>query len=520
MFYFLISIFLIFFIFYLYHLVKYCISQWFFNLPPGPLPLPIIGSLHLLSRNYDRNGRPLIHINLQDLIKKYGGIYGLYLGSYYTIVISDPILAHEIYVKNGSKTSDRCYKQSLGGNHVPSMSIATKNGKGIAMSHGSYWRRVRTALEKNISRKAPTMNIIPIIMIEINSIIDSLNNSVSPLNNLRTLLKEESMNIATQLLFSKRLSKDNPEDFQILQYSVEYLFENLSSGNPSDMIPLLRLFPNKQLDNLKSVVKRRDRIIKKLIDNERKVYKNTDRENCSNLCHLFLYDIDDNLMSNDEIEICIWDIIFAMTDTTATTNEWLIYYLINYPDVQKKIHQEIDKVIGNRLVTIEDKENMPYFNAVLKEVMRIKLVSPLMAPHYVSEEFSIMNGKYKLPLGTAIYMHGYHMAKHSDYWENPNQFNPDRWLNKEKDLDLYGLERRHKLEHYKFMPFSIGPRMCPGNNFAKVSLFLQSVSLIQAFEWSSNNTLNLTENWGLTIMPDKFGDNKQIIIKSRKQLTE
>lgn len=79
------------------------------------------------------------------------------MGSYYTIVVADPILAYEIYVKNGSKTSDRCSKQSLGGEHVPTMKIATKNGKGIAMSNGNYWRRVRTALERNISRTGPTI---------------------------------------------------------------------------------------------------------------------------------------------------------------------------------------------------------------------------------------------------------------------------------------------------------------------------------------------------------------------------
>lgn len=353
-------------------------------------------------------------------------------------------------------------------------------------------------------------------MIEIRSILDILRQTNKPLTNLRTLLKKESMNIATQLLFSKRLSVESPTDFEILQYSVEYLFQNLSSGNPSDMIPLLRIFPNKLLTNLQLVVNERDKVIRKLIDTEKLIYKEINREDSTNLCHLFLYDMDDNIMSNDEIETCIWDVIFAMTDTTATTNEWLIYYLIQYPNVQKRLHEEIDNVIGrNRLVTIEDRENMPYFNAILKEVMRMKIVSPLMAPHYVSEEFSIMNGKYKLPLGTAIYMHGYYMAHHPDYWENPNQFNPDRWLDKEKDLDFYGKEKRKSLEHYKFMPFSIGPRMCPGNNFAKVSLFLQAVSLIQAFEWSSIEPLDLTEHWGLTIMPQKHGDNSKITIKSR-----
>ena len=46
------------------------------------------------------------------------------------------------------------------------------------------------------------------------------------------------------------------------------------------------------------------------------------------ILHLFLYDIDDNLMTNEEIEICIWDVIFAMTDTTATTHR-MVYILFS-----------------------------------------------------------------------------------------------------------------------------------------------------------------------------------------------
>jgi hypothetical protein len=97
---------------------------------------------------------------------RYGGIYGLWLGSYYTVVISKPDLAKEAFVTKGKFTSDRAPFQSHGGHHVcatrtigstsavcatatdvpmqvPSMYIATKDGKGIAMSSGDYWRKAR-----------------------------------------------------------------------------------------------------------------------------------------------------------------------------------------------------------------------------------------------------------------------------------------------------------------------------------------------------------------------------------------
>ena len=89
----------------------------------------------------------------------------------------------------------------------------------------------------------------------------------------------------------------------------------------------------------------------------------------------------DEQMTDDERHVVIWDIIFGGTDTTATTNEWLIYFMINNPDVQRKVQAELDAVVGNdRLPDLHDREHLVYFTAVIKEVMRIRLVSPVMAP--------------------------------------------------------------------------------------------------------------------------------------------
>lgn len=228
-------------------------------------------------------------------------------------------------------------------------------------------------------------------------------------------------------------------------------------------------------------------------------------------------------MTPDEVHMCLWDTLFAMTDTTATTNEWLIYYLVNNPDVQAKVHAEIDRVIGSdRLPCLEDtQDKLPYFWAVIKEVMRSQIVSPVMAPHYASEDITIggHDGRpeYVIPTGTQMFMLGWGMGRDPDLWDRPDEFNPNRWFSeREEGLDLYGKEKRKASEHYKFMPFSIGQRMCPGYSFAKVSLWLQALTLMQCFEWSlsekgkhdprvKDGKLDMTENWGLTIMPQRYG---------------
>jgi len=188
---------------------------------------------------------------------------------------------------------------------------------------------------------------------------------------------------------------------------------------------------------------------------------------------------------------------------------------------------------SDRLANTEDtKEDLPYFWAVIKEVMRSQIVSPVMAPHYASEELTI-GGKdgmpeFKIPVGTQMFMAGWQMARDPALWDRPQEFNPDRWFEeKNRGLDLYGKEKRLSLDHYKFMPFSIGPRMCPGYSFAKVSLWLQALTLMQCFEWSlsdkgkhdprvKNGKLDMTENWGLTIMPQRYGEEGVVKCTPRK----
>lgn len=108
-------------------------------LPPGPTPLPVLGSLLDVAKKTDTNGNPLVHLALMDIGKKYNGLYGMYLGSGYTIVITKPEVAEEAFCEHvldngvqgqGLNTVDRAAMQSHGGHHVPTMRIMTRDGQG------------------------------------------------------------------------------------------------------------------------------------------------------------------------------------------------------------------------------------------------------------------------------------------------------------------------------------------------------------------------------------------------------
>ena len=76
--------------------------------------------------------------------------------------------------------------------------------------------------------------------------------------------------------------------------------------------------------------------------------------------------------------------------------------MINYPEVQKKVQAELERVVGfDRLPRLEDRPKLVYFFAVLKEVMRMRIVSPVLAPHYCSEDVEV--GGYTLPRGRSFF---------------------------------------------------------------------------------------------------------------------
>ena len=85
--------------------------------------------------------------------------------------------------------------------------------------------------------------------------------------------------------------------------------------------------------------------------------------------HVNTHAQDAGKMTEEEVHVVTWDILFGMTDTTATTKEWLIYWMVNHPEVQCKVHAELDAAIGpDRWPTLADREALPYLWAVVKEV--------------------------------------------------------------------------------------------------------------------------------------------------------
>jgi len=160
--------------------------------------------------------------------------------------------------------------------------------------------------------------------------------------------------------------------------------------------------------------------------------------------------------------------LMAGHDTTATWCYWAFFALCKYPDVQEKVFQDISKHAPNGDISMQAIEQMPYFNAFMKEVLRLYPPAGLIIRYNVKEEN--LKG-VKVPANTRCIIPIHLLHRHPKYWKDPDEFKPERWLGDEHPAS----------NKYAFMPFSNGPRNCIGYFFAEVEAKLLMAPLIRHF---------------------------------------
>ncbi|EHB15020.1 Cytochrome P450 2J6 [Heterocephalus glaber] len=188
------------------------------------------------------------------------------------------------------------------------------------------------------------------------------------------------------------------------------------------------------------------------------------------------------------------DLFFAGTETTSTTLRWGLLYMALYPEVQEKVHAEIDTVVGQgQQPSLVNRESMPYTNAVIHEVQRMGNIVPLNVPREVSVDTAL--DEYHLPKGTMILTNLTALHRDPTEWATPDTFNPEHFLKNGQ------FKKRES-----FLPFSLGKRACLGEQLARAELFLFFSSLLQKFTFKppENKKLSLKVRMGLTLSPESY----------------
>ncbi len=179
-------------------------------------------------------------------------------------------------------------------------------------------------------------------------------------------------------------------------------------------------------------------------------------------------------------------------ETTANALGWTLHLLSLHPDVERRLREEVASVLGGRRPALADMERLPYTDRVIKESMR--LFPPVWVTARSVVEDDVVSG-YRIPGGSWVFMSQYLTHRDPRFWENPEGFDPDRFLP----------EAEAARPKHAYFPFAAGPRKCIGEGFAvmEARLILAAIvqrtrlSLVPGFRVELDPTITLRPKSGL-----------------------
>ncbi|XP_010938024.1 trans-cinnamate 4-monooxygenase [Elaeis guineensis] len=456
-----------------------------FKLPPGPLPVPIFG-------NWLQVGDDLNHRNLTALAKRFGNILLLRMGQRNLVVVSSPELARDVLhtqgVEFGSRTRNVVFD------------IFTGKGQDMVFTvYGEHWRKMRRIMtvpfftnkvvqhnrhgwEEEARRVVEDVKANPKAATE--GIVLRRRLQLMMYNNMFRIMFDRRFEGEDDPLFNK-LKALNGERSRLAQ-SFEY--------NYGDFIPILRPFLKGYLKICQEVKDRRLQLFKEYFIEERKKLASikgaTNVELKCAIDHILEAERKGEI-NEDNVLYIVENINVAAIETTLWSIEWGIAELVNHPEIQRKLRHELDTVLGPGVqITEPDTQKLPYLQAVIKETLRLRMAIPLLVPHMNLHDAKL--GGYDIPAESKILVNAWWLANNPDNWKNPEEFRPERFLDEEAKVEANGND-------FRYLPFGVGRRSCPGIILALPILGITIGRLVQNFELlppPGQSKLDTTEKGG------------------------
>jgi cytochrome P450 len=421
---------------------------------PEALPLPGRKSRLVLDAARDIKRKGFLNF-LSDEWQQHGDLTRIQIGSRVLVLAVHPDMVRHISVTN-RENYDKL------GSYDSTRKLLL--GDGLVTSTGDLWRRQRRLMSPFFTPRG-IEQFMPVILNDAQGFITRWDAKAAQGEPLEML--DEMMLITASIILRSLFTTESDETLLALKDDVETMIQFVSNlQNTPFKLPLwIKLGQNARYYQARERV---HAYIQDVIAQRRAIP--AERWPNDLLSRLMLARdeetgeaMSDSLLRDESITM-----FFAGHETTARTMTFAWYALAKYSDVARKLHAEIDEVLGDRQPTVDDLKRMPYTLQVIKETLRLYPAAPIYARDAVKPD--VMDGK-RIDAGSQMLLSPFLTHRHPGFWEDPERFDPDRWLP----------EREAAQHPYAYHPFAAGQRICLGNNFSMLESHVLLALLARRF---------------------------------------
>jgi cytochrome P450 len=456
----------------------------------GPKQLPLLGNIHQVKISN-------LHNDFEKWATLYGDVFRIALGTKKFTIVSKPEIIQQILKQRPSK-----FRRMSKLDHM----LRSDNIIGVFNAEGEDWKIHRRIVNKGLDLKHQQL-YFPSMLITLQRFYTKLIGAAESNKNynIQDDLLRFTVDITSSLAFGFEMNTLEQKG-GVIQDSMEKIFPMLFK-RINDPILFYKVYKNKKDREYDLAMQEIDKQIEVFIENGKQRLKINPklRENPENFLEAILVAAEEEkVFSNLEIKGNLLMLLLAGEDTTAHSIAWALTFICKHPEIQKKLQEEADAVLGdeNYLKEYSKTNDFPYTEAVINETLRLKSVAPLLIMEPL-EDIIIDNYLFKKgAVTTLITRFG---AMNDTYFSDNEQFKPERWLEKvASKCPMHNTDA--------FMPFGFGPRLCPGKNlaFLEMKLVLSMIAKNFTIEMASP-TDGIKEIMAFAMMPSKY----EIRVKKR-----
>ncbi|KAL4591368.1 hypothetical protein LXL04_004327 [Taraxacum kok-saghyz] len=457
------------------------------SLPPGPYSLPIVGYLPFLGRD--------LHTQFRDMAHTYGSIFKFHLGSKLHVVINTADLAKVVVREQDDIFSNR--NSSIAG-----LTLSYGGQDVVFSDNNSDWRNLRKIFVHEVLSKKNIEASRYFRSHEVRKTIKNVYSKIGTTIDISEIAFLTEANVLTSMVW-ENTSDPNSKGSNFgaeLQKITSNIVELLGQPNLSDIFPTLAWLDLQGIvKNMKKQLHQLDEIFTsiindRIISNSEKLNDVVGHEGKKDLLQILLELVDQKdatSISITQMKAILLDVMVAGTETTTTLIDWAMAEIMQNHHIMKRIQEELAEIVGlDNMVEESHLPKLQYLDATIKETFRLHPIVPLILPRSPSQDCIV--GGYTIPKGCIVFLNVWSMHRDPQYWDNPLEFNPERFLTNKCDF---------KGSNLNFIPFGSGRRLCPGVPLAEKMQMYILASLLHSFDWSlpEGEEHDLSEKFGITL---------------------